>query len=402
MKSWNKIINLENALLLVVFLLPTYLIRFNFFGVPTNTLEILIVLILIFQIFSSAPKKTISDFFLTREKTFFFFASLIFLGLIISSLQNPEIEKSFGIIKGWFVVPFIFLFLCFAIETPKKRKNVFYAYFLSCLSVAILSLFYYFTDSLTYDGRLQAFFNSPNYLAMYLSPGLLIGISFFLSREEFEITKKRNIIFISFSFLFILGAFYLTFSYAAWIAVFFSSLVIFFITRKVSWKKILLTLSIIIILLFSQMGNPKFQSLIDFDSRSSLSSRLMIWRSSAKIIEDNFLLGIGPANFQAKYLEYQKFFPPYLEWAVPHPHNLFLAFWLSGGLLSLFGFLGLLFLFFKNMFRKKEWNFFNLAAFGIMLYIVSHGLFDTTYFKNDLAIVFWLTFLATKKLPRDR
>ena len=27
--------------------------------------------------------------------------------------------------------------------------------------------------------------------------------------------------------------------------------------------------------------------------------------------------------------EYQKHFPPYLEWAVPQPHNLYLAFWLQ-------------------------------------------------------------------------
>jgi len=34
---------------------------------------------------------------------------------------------------------------------------------------------------------------------------------------------------------------------------------------------------------------------------------------------------------------------------------------------------------------------------GVMLYVLVHGIFDTTYFKNDLAVVFWLNFLALKK-----
>jgi hypothetical protein len=38
-----------------------------------------------------------------------------------------------------------------------------------------------------------------------------------------------------------------------------------------------------------------------------------------------------------------------------------------------------------------------LMAMGIMMVILIHGLFDTTYFKNDLAVIFWLNFLALRK-----
>ncbi len=33
-------------------------------------------------------------------------------------------------------------------------------------------------------------------------------------------------------------------------------------------------------------------------------------------------------------------------------------------------------------------------SLAIMLYILLHGLVDTTYFKNDLAVVFWMCFLV--------
>ena len=35
-----------------------------------------------------------------------------------------------------------------------------------------------------------------------------------------------------------------------------------------------------------------------------------------------------------------------------------------------------------------------IMALGIMIYIVIHGLFDATYFKNDLAVIFWLVYFS--------
>lgn len=34
-----------------------------------------------------------------------------------------------------------------------------------------------------------------------------------------------------------------------------------------------------------------------------------------------------------------------------------------------------------------------MASLGIMFYFLLHGLVDTTYFKNDLAVIFWLNFM---------
>jgi O-antigen ligase len=117
------------------------------------------------------------------------------------------------------------------------------------------------------------------------------------------------------------------------------------------------------------------------------------------MIKNHWLIGIGPGNYQEKYLDYQKYYPPYLEWAVPHPHNLYLAFWLYGGIAGLIGFLSLIFLWFKGILPKiksgPDWT--ALVSLGIMAYILTHGLIDTTYFKNDLAVIFWLCFIVLKK-----
>jgi O-antigen ligase len=110
------------------------------------------------------------------------------------------------------------------------------------------------------------------------------------------------------------------------------------------------------------------------------------------MLKNNFLFGIGPGNFQSKYLEYQKYFPPYLEWAVPEPHNLYLAFWLESGFAGFTGFVILTFLWLKRTTFQTKNSLVTAVCAGIMLYFLLHGILDTTYWKNDLSLIFWITF----------
>ena len=148
--------------------------------------------------------------------------------------------------------------------------------------------------------------------------------------------------------------------------------------------------------LIFEKNSAKFSDLVNFSERSSLSSRMMIWRSSLKIASDHWLWGIGPGNFQNKYLQYQQYFPPYLEWAVPQPHNLFLAFYLQTGLIGFLGFILLLILWIfqkiKILVFSKDYLNAHLTKIllALITYTLFHGLFDTPYWKNDLALIFWI------------
>jgi len=120
------------------------------------------------------------------------------------------------------------------------------------------------------------------------------------------------------------------------------------------------------------------------------------------MIERNPVFGIGPGNFQKTYLEYQKYFPPYLEWAVPQPHNLYLAFWLESGLSGLIGFIWLLVLFFRDNKKAREYNLeTGLLCLAIILYFLIHGLVDTTYWRNDMAVIFWAVIVANLYISKQ-
>jgi len=80
-------------------------------------------------------------------------------------------------------------------------------------------------------------------------------------------------------------------------------------------------------------------------------------------------------------------FEPYPEWAVPQPHNIFLAFWLQTGLIGLVGFIWLIIIIIFLNYKPKILSFILLYA---IIYILIHGLVDTTYWKNDLSVIFWV------------
>ncbi len=373
----------ENFIYFTIAAIPLYLIRISF----SNFLEIMIIIDLAVWIWQKKYQKMRLKDFISRYKIFCAAIILVLAGLFLSTVANGNYAVGLGIIKGWFVLPLLFLLIAATSLPSEKYANAFKALYFSAFLVAIAALIFLLLGRVTYDFRLEAIYNSPNYLAMYLAPALIMGVLFF----------RENKFYYGASLAIIFTAFYFTFSYGAWLAAAIAILLVVATNKKYNkkyGKKIAIGLIFFGISLFllSQMHSNKFESLASLNSRSSLASRIMIWESAEKMLADHWLWGIGPGNFQAEYLAYQKYFPPYLEWAVPHPHNLYLAFWLYSGITGLAGFFLLIWFWISNFF-KKEKSVLRLASFGIIFYFLLHGLVDTTYFKNDLAIVFWLAML---------
>jgi O-antigen ligase len=127
--------------------------------------------------------------------------------------------------------------------------------------------------------------------------------------------------------------------------------------------------------------------------RSSLSSRVMIWRTGLYSLADHPLWGIGLGNFQKIYLEHQPYFSPYLEWAVPQPHNFVLALWLQAGLLGL-TLLG--YIVWISIQASKQSKLLSERRLLVALLIgtMAYGIFDTPLFGNALALVWWGNLIA--------
>ncbi len=378
---------MKNWLNLIIFLLPLYLVKIKIGFVPFDVLELLVWLA--FGLWLA--RKEYRKIEISKYQQFALPALLIVIATILATLFSNNLNVSAGILKSWFLAPGIFgLMVITTMKEQKDAKNALGAFFASSVTVALISLAYFFRGAVTFDGRLAAFYLSPNHLAMYLAPGFLIG--FWLGRQR----EKKTMIRVGLAVL--AGALYLTFSYLAWLSVFVAMVFMEIVSLK--WKgagkKVFIALGVLAAVclaaaVVSQWHSEKLNNLF-YSSRSSLESRLMIWKAAWEIGKDNPVFGIGPGMFQDYYLKYQNHFAvPYLEWAVPQPHNLFLAFWLECGLAGLAGFVWLLAVYFKKTFAGiKRRDYLALILFSLMGYMILHGLADTIYFKNDLAMIFWL------------
>ena len=408
--------NIRYGIYAIIFAMPLYVIRFSVFGVPSTILEIMIYILFFVWVLNGVHSlecnkswfkqtnfiHTFCDLggLLSKNKILLVGIVLLFFGLIISTFNSIDLRTSLGIFKGWFFDPFLF-FIVF-VNVIKKDKQIILSlksWIFSGVIVSLISIFYLLNSELTFDGRLRAFFLSPNYLAMYLSPVFLITLFFLLNKKVFNTPVRRigRQCSISSIFLIIISIpLFFTYSYGAFLGIFMGALYIF--RNQVSSTRNLVSVyvSLLIIVLagFIFISSNKFDQIIDSENRSSFHSRLIIWNTSKEIIKDNPIFGIGPGTFQEAYLSYaERFDKPYLEWAVPQPHNIFLAFYLQTGLIGFSGFVLILFWFFKcNYYNcRNEAPFYLYGVINVlMIYVLIHGLLDTTYWKNDLSLMFWL------------
>ncbi len=363
---------------LITFCLPLYLLRFKLFTIPTTVLEISIYILFITWLISRLFQKKQKSI---QCRKILLPILLIFIGVSLSTVLSSDLKVSAGIWKAWFVDPLLFFIVFIAvIKNANKAKYVIYSLFLSGSTMAIISLIYLISGKLDAVNRLQAVYNSPNYLGMYLAPALIIGVWIIIQNRIYN-KNKTNLFFKIIPWILsaiILISLWHTQSYGAGISIILAVSIgllvkIFKSHRKAAWGILIAAVIFVSVLgLFSVNAKS-----------SSLGARLIIWEKVLSIYTQNPILGIGPGTLG-------NYFPPYPQWGVPQPHNVFLAFLLQTGIVGFIGFIWLLIWFFKTGLRNLELNNLNLGLIFLMSYTLIHGLVDTTYWKNDLAVMFWV------------
>ena len=133
--SWYS---LETSILLVCALLPSYLIRFSIFTIPTTFLEIMILIIGIAWIIKK--KMNHSSFKPWGEQASFFLISLLILatiGIVIS----PDKYAAIGVWKAYYLEPILFFFIIRdTVQSKEQINRLFTALGLSALFLSLFGL----------------------------------------------------------------------------------------------------------------------------------------------------------------------------------------------------------------------------------------------------------------------
>jgi len=264
------------------------------------------------------------------------------------------------------------------------------------------------------QSRLQGIFTSPNYLAMCLAPALILCLGFFQKNYLHKDTPHNSLrsyagqarlssggvypaiwrgrVFLASSLFLIIFILFLTKSTGVWLGI-IGALV--FGLALYLWKKDkkILVFIILFLALLTALGLVYVKTITD-KGKLSFNTRLEIWDKAWWVFKAYPVTGIGPGTFG-------DYFPAYPKWGVPQPHNIYLAFLIQTGIIGFIGFIWLLIQFFRNGVRAYDSRLIVFLMMA-MIYILIHGLVDTTYWKNDLSVIFWVIIGLMVILSRHR
>ncbi|MBI4049377.1 MAG: O-antigen ligase family protein [Candidatus Doudnabacteria bacterium] len=362
---------------LILALLPSYLLRFNIFGIPTTFLEILIVVFLL-AVFVSNHSRAWTV--IKQLGKINYAIGLFVAAAVISTIISPEPIKALGQLKTFIIEPVLFFYAVVStVNSQQSTVKLLRWLFAGAVLISLFGLIQSLTNlglPLQFWGsglepkRITSFFEYPNALALYLAP--LFSLFFILWWKNYAFMNRRAL---TFGLILILIALILTFSRGAWLAVMISLVVPWWFKQSLKNKLAALLLVIIIGIL-----PPIKQRLIITDYSAAVHFDLI--KVGIKQIGNSPILGNGLYGFRTTQTS-----QGYTGEVLNYPHNIVLNFWLELGLLGLLGFAAVVWYLTKQY--KKRPTAVKLAALIFVSTMLIHGLVDVPYFKNDLSVLFW-------------
>lgn len=377
---------------------PTYAIRFEVYGLPTNLLMLwlfLVDVILIVKLFSNKLKVE----FTALQKKLLFFSGVFFLSGVISVFVGGFSLPKLALFIVLFFQPLLWFFY-FSIHKPNEREkqNLVITAFISAGILGLVAIFQYFTlYSLpeSYWGnsvepkRALSLFSHPNFYALFIAPLLAFLLPHALTNKSelnlfnFKINSKTKVLF------WVIGLVGLicSLSRSGWLGLAAAIGLYTLIAADAKIRKFILGAALILSLVIIFTPNLRYRFLLPFYGEKSAVSRLSLWQTGVKGIKESPIFGLGLKGFAIKWDSLNT--DPNLNEKHNLPHNLFLNLWVETGLMGIISFLGVLITGLYIGFKEKN-DPYKLGVLLFMTAFLIQGQIDNPYFKNDLALIFWL------------
>lgn len=123
--------------------------------------------------------------------------------------------------------------------------------------------------------------------------------------------------------------------------------------------------------------------------------RLFIWRESWAMLKDHPVMGAGFGGYPTVFKPYHK--AKAIE-IFQYPHTILFNFWSETGMFGVLVFGWIVATWIRLVYRASGWKGL-LAGIAPLCVVLIHGLVDVPYFKNDLAIAFWMLAWAMTLQP---
>ncbi|MFA6428546.1 MAG: O-antigen ligase family protein [Candidatus Buchananbacteria bacterium] len=393
-KSWLTAVGL------LCLFLPSFEIRFQLWLLPSTVLELMLIIILGWWLIEIWQQKRYRQVFLANP--LFWPALFLLLSATLALLPAPDLRSALGYWKAYFLEPILLFFALADRLTDYKKIQKFLVWLgAGALLIASVGIYQKFTGWLLPAGewfnpetrRVTAFFTSPNAVTLATVPTALLYLGWLIQRWQtkyFWQTKleKFYTVWQVIVIIAIITVSIFARSRGAWFAGLVAVIFILFFGWSKKYTSYLTTLGLLSLTLWPKI----YQAIVNLLSFKVVSGtiRLNIYEQTLAWLKLNWLTGLGLGGFEYYYLQLTQRGE---KIAYLYPHNILLNFWVELGFLGLLASLYLLSKFFIQGFKTLKISsayWLLLGVLAAMVEIIAHGLVDVPYFKNDLAIIFWL------------
>lgn len=430
------------ALAALIIALPAYQVRFSVGPVPSTLLEVIIIAMFSVWVARAWQRNELPG--QRNEKTqrhvrrypFWREAIALLAVAFVSAGVAGFTTNAVGILKAYFIEPvMVFVVAVNVFKDERNRPLIVGALAASVLWVSLVAWYQFFTGDFIPaawqgTGRVTGPFVYPNALGLYVGPVIPLLIGWLWMRRGLADTRRpwwRRIsphCYLAMAAVAAAtGAIVLAKSDGAAVGVAAAFVVMGALYSRRTRRFTLAAVALAAVMLLFMPGQAPVQlyrkaTLQDLDGQI----RLMLWRETYEMLTAGparFVFGAGLANFQLAVAPYHAggiFFnrdhlPEFHRkvvfnaWYRAHywqpvelylyPHNLIVNFWSELGLAGV-AVMGWLIVHFFTV-TARAWRRSDIARralygglMGAMVVIIVHGLVDVPYFKNDLAVMFWV------------
>jgi O-antigen ligase len=370
-------------------LTPAYTIRWRLGFYPTTLLEIAILATVAAFAYESLRVRSMPAW----RSPFTVPAAIFILAGAISVLVAPDRRAAAGIYRAYLLEPIAFFFVLSTIVSTYQRALA----LLSGLaaagvvvgianSVVVLDAFRHHTLNPAVTGPVIIYTNA-NDVALFLVPLLAIAGSIVLHSAD------RRVRQVSLAFIIIAGAgTLLSLSRGGYLALAAVALGLALSHRRRWWLVGAAVVAAIALALIPPIAH-RLAVEVDFSNGSNtLVGRFELWRVSLQMLGQHILFGAGLSGFAQTLAPYWN--PTHTDRFI-YPHNIVLTFWSETGLIGLSAFAWIMFVGFRQAWHGWRgeafgWRELELGVLLALVAVVVHGIVDVPYFKNDLALEFWV------------
>lgn len=381
----------EWAVVVLLFLLPSYLWRSSWFDLPTTFLEVMLILTVIVWAARFVQKKAPWPHASLKPLRLPLFGFLT--ASVIAMFVTPDPVAALGQFKSYLLEPLLFFVVfCDVAKQPIWRKRMVGALVCSGAIIGLIALGQFVTgwgipDPWTaFPGRRAiSLYPYPNAVGLYLAPLLMLSVGCaFFPRADFAPRRPWSVL-ASIVMFFAIAA---SVAEGAVVGVLAGAV---FLAMFTSWRwKVLAALVLLLGLLFGLPASRNYLvPLLTFQDVSG-DVRLALWQGTLRLLADRPWFGAGLAGFQTLYDQYR--LAKHTELLL-YPHNLFLNFWVELGLLGLLSMIGLLVQFFRKGWtavRARSRDTQTRILMAVMVTTIVYGMVEVPFFKNDLAVLWWV------------